>query len=116
MSGARLRRTFKYPSGSDDDSLPEAIDEQEQEQLITSLQERDSSNTFLYKNTFLAIPLISIVPYFLFGPGFIVSALCISSLLTSAFILERIPLPASQTGWKDWLLIPHELSDGPVQK
>jgi hypothetical protein len=116
MSGARLRRTFKYPTDSDNDSSPEVIDEQEQDQLISSLQESDSSSTLIYKRVFLIVPLLSILLYIIFAPGLILSILCISSLLATAYALEKLPLPESHLTWRDLLHIPHEAYDGPVQR
>ena len=54
MATARMRKTFAYPD-SDDDSEPEGIDEQEQEQLINAFIEADAKKTENYKVSPLAV-------------------------------------------------------------
>ena len=48
MATTRLRKTFAYPD-SDEDSEPEGIDEQEQEQVINTIIEADAAKTEKYK-------------------------------------------------------------------
>ena len=48
MATARMRKTFAYPD-SDNDSEPEGIDEEEQEQLIAQFIEDDARKTENYK-------------------------------------------------------------------
>jgi len=48
MATARMRNTFAYPD-SDNDSEPEGLDEQEQEQLIANLISSDAQKTENYK-------------------------------------------------------------------
>ena len=48
MATARMRKTFAYPD-SENDSEPEGIDEQEQEQLIDELRQKDAEKTDTYK-------------------------------------------------------------------
>ncbi|PTB40033.1 hypothetical protein M441DRAFT_58873 [Trichoderma asperellum CBS 433.97] len=97
-SSARLRRTFQYPNDSDSDS-PEAMDEQEQDNLIQTLASQNASQNETLARTLLALPLLSIVAYIrpLLNPATTSFAIfCITSLLATAFLLYR--LPPAQTG------------------
>jgi hypothetical protein len=53
MATTRLRRTFHYPSDSDD---PPDLDEEHQETLLQDLETTDQKNSTLYRNLFLALP------------------------------------------------------------
>ncbi|KAH7125668.1 hypothetical protein B0J11DRAFT_528992 [Dendryphion nanum] len=97
MASTRLRRTFNYPTESDDDDAVEAgMDEQDRETLITDLSARDTSSTRLYTHLLLLLPLLPIPFYIphLFGIATIVPALCaVASLAASAYTLYFLPLP-----------------------
>ncbi|KAF2018216.1 hypothetical protein BU24DRAFT_421229 [Aaosphaeria arxii CBS 175.79] len=97
MASTRLRRTFHYPSDSEDNDAVEAgMDLQDQETLITTLSARDTSSTKLYTQILLLLPLAPIALYIprLFGVATIIpSLLAIASLLASAYTLYFLPLP-----------------------
>ncbi|GAB7348117.1 hypothetical protein MBLNU459_g6136t1 [Dothideomycetes sp. NU459] len=99
MSASRLRKSFRYPAddgGSDSD--PE-LDEQSQEELITTLQARDASTNDFYRRAFLPLPLLSALVYLpvIFGPKsprhVLLSFLSLSALGGAAYILYYVPLP-----------------------
>jgi hypothetical protein len=56
MATTRLRRTFHYPSDSDD---PPDLDEEHQETLLQDLETRDKKTSTLYRNLFLALPVLT---------------------------------------------------------
>ncbi|QSZ33215.1 hypothetical protein DSL72_002803 [Monilinia vaccinii-corymbosi] len=92
---SRLRKTFRYPTDNgSDDSLPEALDEEEQENLIQHLTTLHAQHNTLYARILLCLPLISIVPYLLtlFNPTTsLLSILSITSLLSTAFLVYTLP-------------------------
>lgn len=94
----RLRRTFHYPHDSDSDS-PEAMDEQEQDNLIQTLTTQNASQNKSTARTLLLLPLLSTIAYIrpLFDPATASFAIfCLTSLLATAFLLYR--LPPTETG------------------
>ncbi|KAK1239455.1 hypothetical protein MKX07_008943 [Trichoderma sp. CBMAI-0711] len=94
----RLRRTFHYPHDSDSDS-PEAMDEQEQDNLIQTLTTQNASQNRSTARTLLLLPLLSTIAYIrpLFDPATASFAIfCLTSLLATAFLLYR--LPPTETG------------------
>jgi len=56
MATTRLRRTFHYPSDSDD---PPDLDEEHQETLLQDLETRDQETSTLYRKLFLALPILT---------------------------------------------------------
>jgi hypothetical protein len=58
MATTRLRRTFAYPTESDSDDPPD-LDEEHQETLLTTLQTQDEATSTLYRNLFLALPVLT---------------------------------------------------------
>ncbi|KAI1093446.1 hypothetical protein F5B19DRAFT_450346 [Rostrohypoxylon terebratum] len=68
---SRLRRTFAYPTDDDDDdpnsptTLPETLDEQEQDALIASLTQQNESRNAQFRLLLLVLPIASTVPYLL---------------------------------------------------
>jgi len=56
MDTTRLRRTFHYPSDSDD---PPDLDEEHQETLLQDLETTDQKTSTLYRKLFLALPLLT---------------------------------------------------------
>jgi hypothetical protein len=62
----RLRRTFHYPSDSDD---PPDLDEEHQETLLQALETTDRKTTTLYRHLFLALPLLTIL-YAILNPNY----------------------------------------------
>ncbi|CAI6338389.1 unnamed protein product [Periconia digitata] len=99
MAAARLRKTFQYPSESDtEDAVEEGMDEQDQETILTTLSNKDTSSTRLYTLLLLILPLIPAALYipriFTLSPAlFIESVASLASLLFSAYALYFLPLP-----------------------
>ncbi|KAL6864432.1 hypothetical protein J3F83DRAFT_741747 [Trichoderma novae-zelandiae] len=94
----RLRRTFHYPNDSDSDS-PEAMDEQEQDNLIQTLTTQNASQNESMARTLLLLPLLSTIAYIrpLFDPATAAFAVFgLTSLLATAFLVYR--LPPTETG------------------
>lgn len=60
MATTRLRRTFHYPSDSDD---PPDLDEEHQEELLSTLKAQDDATNALYRHLFLALPCLTSVVY-----------------------------------------------------
>lgn len=60
MATTRLRRTFHYPSDSDD---PPDLDEEHQEELLSTLKAQDDATNTLYRHLFLALPCLTSVVY-----------------------------------------------------
>ncbi|KAI0900922.1 hypothetical protein F4806DRAFT_450418 [Annulohypoxylon nitens] len=64
---SRLRRTFAYPTDDSDPNspttLPETLDEQEQEALIASLSHQNESRNAQFRLLLLVLPIASTVPY-----------------------------------------------------
>ena len=58
MATTRLRRTFAYPTESDSDDPPD-LDEEHQEALLSTLQTQDEATSTLYRNLFLALPVLT---------------------------------------------------------
>ncbi|KIN05545.1 hypothetical protein OIDMADRAFT_38068 [Oidiodendron maius Zn] len=92
---ARLRKTFHYPTDDDDeDLLPEAFDEEEQESLIRSLALENATHNAQYAKVLLSLPLLSVIPYiatlFTAQTAFF-SLLSITSLLSTAYLLHSLP-------------------------
>ncbi|KAF2833837.1 hypothetical protein CC86DRAFT_365628 [Ophiobolus disseminans] len=102
MAAARLRRTFQYPSESDDeDAVEQGMDEQDQENLISTLSSRDTSTTRLYTLLLSSLPLAPAVfqiPLLLRISTAIPSLLAIASFLASAYALYFLPLPPVKVG------------------
>ncbi|KAF1849831.1 uncharacterized protein K460DRAFT_399940 [Cucurbitaria berberidis CBS 394.84] len=97
MAAQRLRKTFKYPSESDDEDAVEAgMDEQDQAHLISSLSSHDTSATHTYTLALLVLPLAPTILYLprLFSLSTIIpSVVAIASLLATAYTLYFLPLP-----------------------
>ncbi|KAF2872480.1 hypothetical protein BDV95DRAFT_492341 [Massariosphaeria phaeospora] len=97
MASTRLRRTFHYPTDSeDDDAVEEGMDEQDQEELISKLSTHDTSSTRLYMRILLVLPLAPILLYLprLVNPStFLPSLVAISTFLATAYTLYFLPLP-----------------------
>jgi hypothetical protein len=71
MATTRLRRTFAYPTDSDNDDPPD-LDEEHQEALLTTLQSQDEATSNLYRHLFLALPVLTsfaYVPAFAWASG-----------------------------------------------
>lgn len=62
MATTRLRRTFAYPTDSDNDEPPD-LDEEHQEALLTTLQSQDEATSTLYRHLFLALPVLTSLAY-----------------------------------------------------
>ncbi|KAG9236205.1 hypothetical protein BJ875DRAFT_372524 [Amylocarpus encephaloides] len=95
-TASRLRKTFKFPSDdSDEDSVPEAMDEEEQETLIKKFRTQNDSCDALYTKVLLSLPLVSILPFLVFSasstPLLLLSLLSITSLLSTAYTTHVLP-------------------------
>lgn len=106
---ARLRRTFRYPSENSDPES-EALDEQgiflhpsscpiyqrriltipEQEYLIDTLTAENKARNKSYTSLLLTLPLLSTIAYIRLLPA-LPAVLSISSLLSTAFLLNNLP-------------------------
>ncbi|KAK8025155.1 hypothetical protein PG990_002978 [Apiospora arundinis] len=102
-AAARLRRTFVHPDNDDVNELleQEALDEQEQEQLIESLAAQNRARNSQFRLFLLALPILSTVPYLisLVQPGklnTLVAMLALTSLGSTAWMLHA--LPPGETG------------------
>ncbi|KAF1940825.1 hypothetical protein EJ02DRAFT_379136 [Clathrospora elynae] len=100
IAAQRLRKTFKYPSESDDEDAVEAgMDEQDRTNLLTNLSTHDTSFTHTYTLALLSFPLL---PTLLYIPGLfslstvLLSLVAIASLLATAYTLYFLPLPPTQ--------------------
>ncbi|KAG9248560.1 hypothetical protein BJ878DRAFT_487372 [Calycina marina] len=111
-TAAKLRKTFRYPTDSDSDSLlTEAMDEEEQENLIHTLQRQMLDQNLLYKKALIAIPLLCIIPYFttLFSPHIsLLSLLSITLLLSTSFLAYILPPGITSIPFLDSLNLPPE--------
>ncbi|KAK7191074.1 uncharacterized protein CC84DRAFT_1117904 [Paraphaeosphaeria sporulosa] len=99
-AATRLRRTFHYPSESDDEDAVEAgMDEQDQAHLLTTLSTHDTHTTSTYTHLLLVLPLLPIllyIPHFFRLSTLPAAGLAIPSLLASAYTLYFLPLPPVQ--------------------
>jgi hypothetical protein len=66
MDTTRLRRTFHYPSDSDD---PPDLDEEHQETLLQDLETADQKTSTTYRKLFLALPLLTTL-YSILNPNY----------------------------------------------
>ncbi|CAO2658647.1 Nn.00g063700.m01.CDS01 [Neocucurbitaria sp. VM-36] len=105
MAAQRLRKTFKYPSESDDEDAVEAgMDEQDKAHLISTLASHDTSATHTYTLLLLILPL---APVLLYLPRLSrlstipPTLLAIASLLASAYTLYFLPLPPVEPDMHD---------------
>ncbi|KAF2035536.1 hypothetical protein EK21DRAFT_107061 [Setomelanomma holmii] len=102
MAATRLRRTFQYPSESDDeDAVEQGMDEHDQDTLISNLTTHDQISTRLYTLALSCLPLVPILlhmPLLLYASTFLPSLLAITSFLTSAYMLYFLPLPPVKVG------------------
>lgn len=86
MATTRLRRTFAYPTDNDSDDPPD-LDEEHQEQLLTTLQSQDEATSNLYRHLFLALPVLTSLAY--------VPAFAWASGATETFVaLLNVAVPA----------------------
>ncbi|KAI6871014.1 hypothetical protein D0864_13659 [Hortaea werneckii] len=119
-ASTRLRRTFHYPSESD--SEPDDLDEEHQEQLISSLQDQDAAKTDFYRKAFLSIPLTAAL-FFLYTLVFnarsaqqvLLTILSLSSVLCTAYILLFMPVQRPERKGKI-PLYKIDAASGPVDK
>jgi hypothetical protein len=98
----RLRRTFAYPTDettSPDDSPIDALDETEQESLITTLSQQNTLRNAQFRKLLFALPTLSAIPYLLnlfTFVSFMPSLLALTSLASTCWLLYI--LPPSKTG------------------
>ncbi|QDS76646.1 hypothetical protein FKW77_008136 [Venturia effusa] len=100
----RLRKAFQYSIDEESDSLPEDLDEQEQEILIKTFVDNDAAKTEAYKKAFLALPTLCLILYLpqLLPPTsttFLQTLLSITSLALTTYSLYLLPSrqPTPQT-------------------
>ncbi|KAF6821245.1 hypothetical protein CSOJ01_00251 [Colletotrichum sojae] len=109
-AAARLRRTFHYPTDDDSaDSQPEAMDEEEQEQLIQRLADENAARNAQFRNLLLALPLLTTIPYLisiLRLSSLLTSLLSITSLLSTAYLLHSQPPGSTGIAFVDALSRP----------
>ncbi|KAG4412937.1 hypothetical protein IFR04_013923 [Cadophora malorum] len=95
MATARLRKKFKYPTDTDsEEDGPEAMDEEEQNHLIQTMQQENATRNAQYSLLLLAISLLSTLPYIrtLFTlHTTLLSILSITSLLSTAYLIHILP-------------------------
>jgi hypothetical protein len=115
MATTRLRKTFHYPSDTDDEeTLEDGMDAQgppphpppktpltpqtDQATLLSDLRTHDTTTTRLYTHLLLIFPLAPALLYLarLFTAStFLASAAALASLLASAYTLYYLPLDAT---------------------
>ncbi|KAH6885788.1 hypothetical protein B0T10DRAFT_84610 [Thelonectria olida] len=103
-TSARLRRTFHYPEEDSTDSQAEALDEQEQEELIELLAAENAARNAQFRRLLLAIPLIATFPYLpsLFRPATtLLALLSLTSLASTAYLLHHQSPTESGIAWLD---------------
>jgi hypothetical protein len=115
----RLRKTFKYPSESEDsDGLRDELDEEgnihqnspslapysftdqhslEQESLISTLRTSEAEQNAQYSLIFSILPLTVILPFLLYLPSCtprtaLLCLLAVTSLCSTSFIMRYLPL------------------------
>ncbi|KAK0747516.1 hypothetical protein B0T21DRAFT_397857 [Apiosordaria backusii] len=101
-ASTRLRKTFKYDSDSNDDDIPEVMDEQEQDSLITTLTHQNTTSNALTLRLLYSLPLLSTLPYLIMfispsRPTTIFPLLALSSLGSTMCLLYS--LPTTSTGF-----------------
>ena len=121
MATTRIRKAFRYPSESDEENEPDELDEEHQERLISDLRSQDSKKNELYRNLFLAIPVLS-ATYFLYALLVSptarqrwISMLSVSSLACTAYILHYMPVRGPERKGKR-PVYQIEAEKGPVDK
>ncbi|KAG6028883.1 hypothetical protein E4U40_000788 [Claviceps sp. LM458 group G5] len=100
-SRTRLRRTFRYP---DDSSVPETLDEQEQESLISDLSAQNALQNHHFTRLLLLLPLVTTIPYLplLFRPrDAVIALLSLTSLLSTTYLLYILPPEITGLGFLD---------------
>lgn len=90
-AATRLRKTFRFDD--EDHNEPEVIDEEEQDNIIEDLIARNSGTNLRYQLYFLALPILSIIPYvpILFTTQRLLALLSITSLACTAYLLHFLP-------------------------
>lgn len=121
MASTRLRKAFRYPSESDSEDEPDELDEEHQEKLISGFIAQDAKKNELYRNTFLAIPIISALffTYTFFTASTArqrtIALLSVSSMISTASILKFMPIEApDRKGKKPMYQV--EAEKGPLEK
>ena len=121
MAAARIRKAFHYPRDSDDEDEPEEMDEEHQERLISELRREDALKNEMYRTGCLALPLLGVAffVYALFtsttARQTLISAMSISSLVCTAYILQYMPIHSPERKGKR-PLYQIEAEKGPVEK
>ncbi|KAH8899535.1 hypothetical protein GQ53DRAFT_802053, partial [Thozetella sp. PMI_491] len=93
---ARLRRTFQYPTDDspNDNEAAATLDEEEQENLISSLATQNEERNAQFQKYLLALPALAAVPYLLalaHPKTALLAVLALSSLASTGFLLWQLP-------------------------
>ncbi len=120
MDATRLRKTFKYPSDSEDsDTSRDELDEEEKESLISELRSKEDEQNAQYNLIFSVLPLTVILPFVVYLPSCtprtsLFCLLAITSLLSTSFIMRYLPVAPSHLKLKQPRPYYIEV-DGPVE-
>lgn len=121
MATTRVRKAFRYPSDSDDENEPDELDEEHQERLISDFRTQDAKKNNLYRNLFLAIPVLAAI-YFVFAllasstaRARWISMLSVSSLACTAYVLHFLPIQGPDRKGKR-PIYQIEAEKGPVER
>ncbi|KAK0674722.1 hypothetical protein QBC41DRAFT_342160 [Cercophora samala] len=101
-ASTRLRKTFKYDDddSNTDDDIPEVMDEQEQDSLISTLHHKNQKSNTLTLRLLLLLPTLSSLPHLLLllsPTPKIFPLLALSSLSSTLYLLYT--LPTTSTGF-----------------
>ncbi|KAL2109421.1 hypothetical protein VUR80DRAFT_2479 [Thermomyces stellatus] len=120
---ATRRRPFAYDS---DNSLPEALDEEEQDTLIEDLTSRNAAQNATYTKLLSALPLLASGPYVLnlVPASPLQRVLSLSCLFVTAYLAYTLPpeetglafLDERRTRSRDERRNPFDLGSSPAQK
>lgn len=118
-AATRLRRTFHYPSESDSDESH--LDEEHQEELISTLQFEDANKNNFYRRAFLLLPALSALVFLynlvLAGTARdrLMATLSLTSLTCTAYIIHFLPVESPEGKGKR-AVYRVDLEKGPVER
>ncbi|KAK4228468.1 hypothetical protein QBC38DRAFT_153710 [Podospora fimiseda] len=100
---ARFRKKFRYPSDVDDghnsdNSIPEIMDEQEQDNFIAILSQSNTQRNAATSRFLFILPIISAIPFLLpiflshpTSPSPVFILVSLSSLAATTFLIHTLP-------------------------